>query len=163
MYDRCVLSSDEHKSIPLLINDDLQDTGTDFFLQRFLLAPLASREQSSYMSTANPFIWKIRYTISIKTNKVISCFSLSSIKEQNTANTFEKIRLYNFRSLFSINHLGPQQMWTWKSFWIFIDNKVLQRNFEPNFSRYLSVLSRSFLIHTSLAKSPCMILPSKVS
>lgn len=90
LRDRCVLPSDEHKSLLVLIMDDLQGTGSAFFQQRFLLAPLASGELSSYMAAVKPLLthysWKINRKITIKTNNLFPSFSPSSVKGiQNTA------------------------------------------------------------------------------
>lgn len=40
LYDGCVLPFDEHKSIALLIDDDLQGTGTDFFLLKVFVGSI---------------------------------------------------------------------------------------------------------------------------
>lgn len=87
LCDRCVLPSDEHKALPLLIENDLQSTGSDSFLQRFLLALLAAGELSSNMSAENPLqihhIWKIHSKIAIKPKNVISFF-LSQLSERTS-------------------------------------------------------------------------------
>lgn len=85
LCDRCVLPSDEHKSLLVLIKDDLQGTRSAFFQQRFLLALLASGELGSYMSAAKPlqthYSWKINCKVAIKTNNLFSPFSPSSVRE----------------------------------------------------------------------------------
>lgn len=53
LYDRCVLPSDEHKSLPLLIKDDLRGTGSDFLLQRLFWLHWLIGNSATTSATAN--------------------------------------------------------------------------------------------------------------